>query len=60
MSRSFTQQLIGGIGRQAVVQRQKGNVSGSDGWIMIGLGVLLLPIPIIGIPLLIYGFTRLA
>jgi hypothetical protein len=40
-------------------ERQKGNDGKAAGWMMIGFGILTLPVPILGIPLIAMGIYKL-
>lgn len=59
MSLSFLQQVAGCAGKRAVMERQQGKASSANGFAMIAFGILLLPIPVIGIPLIILGIGKL-
>jgi hypothetical protein len=47
------------IGQAARKERLKGNESGATGFGLIAFGVLTLPIPILGIPLILMGIWKL-
>jgi hypothetical protein len=47
------------VGQALRKERAKGNVKGADGWGLIMLGIITLPIPIIGIPLIVAGAHKL-
>ena len=47
------------IGHQAAHERAKGNTSVANGLGLVATGFVLLPIPFIGIPLLIWGIIKL-
>jgi hypothetical protein len=51
--------LIHHCANAAKEARDKGESSKASGFMLIALGVFLLWIPIIGIPLIVYGFIRL-
>jgi hypothetical protein len=51
--------VIQAIGHAARKERQKGNHSGATGLMLIGFGIFTLPIPILGIPLIIMGIWKL-
>jgi hypothetical protein len=58
MAEDWIKHLIHGIGHSARHEREKGHHSAANGWIMIGIGVFLLPIPILGLPLLGFGIWK--
>jgi len=47
------------IGHMARQERKKGNDSKASGWMLIGFGILTLPVPLIGIPLIFMGIYKL-
>jgi hypothetical protein len=47
------------IGHMARRERKKGNDGKATGWMLIGFGVVTLPVPIIGLPLIIMGIYKL-
>jgi hypothetical protein len=51
--------VIQSLGHAARKERQKGNESGATGFGLIALGIFTLPIPILGIPLIIMGIWKL-
>jgi|GEM_PF-6979216 len=51
-------QAFRALGLHARKERKMGNHSTANGWIMIGVGVFLLPIPILGLPLLGFGIWK--
>ena len=59
MSNDFFRLLIRGLGNASRQERAHGNHGVADGLVMIGIGIFLLPIPIIGLPLLIMGIWKL-
>jgi len=55
----FWRSVFQSIGQSARRERRLGNHDKANGLVLIGLGIFLLPIPIIGIPLMIFGFRKL-
>jgi hypothetical protein len=51
--------VIHGIGHAIKAEHKKGNHGKANAWSLIVFGVFLLPLPIIGIPLLIAGIWKL-
>jgi hypothetical protein len=58
MSR-FIHHLVHAIGHGAKHARDKGEHDKANSLILVGIGIVLLPIPILGVPLLIWGLCRL-
>jgi hypothetical protein len=44
--------------KQAAAEREKGHPNKASAIMLIGSGLVLLPIPIIGLPLLIWGICK--
>jgi len=59
MSEDFMKHVFEAIGHTARHEREKGNHKKANGWILIGIGILLLPIPIFGLPLIGMGIWKL-
>lgn len=56
---SFQKHLIEGIAHASKHARAHGEGSKANGLILIALGIVTLWIPIIGVPLLIWGIVKL-
>lgn len=54
----FLHHLAHAIGHQSQHERKHGNSGGANGLAMIVLGIMFLPIPFIGIPLLLIGICK--
>ena len=59
MSHSPMKHFLHHLSHQASHERAKGNADGANGMALIGLGILLMPIPVIGLPLLVWGIVKL-
>jgi hypothetical protein len=51
--------VIQSLGHAARTERKKGNESGATGLGLTAFGIFALPIPILGIPLIIMGIWKL-
>jgi len=54
----FKHHLMHRIGDKAREFKEKGNSDGATGLTMVGLGMALAPIPIIGVPLMLWGGVK--
>ena len=59
MSVDLGRAVIQSLGNAARKERQKGNENGATGLGLIAFGIFALPIPILGIPLIIMGIWKL-
>ena len=59
MSNDWKRHLIHAISHSIRHERAHGNVGTANGLGYIALGIILLPIPIIGVPLLITGIWKI-
>jgi len=59
MSVDLGRAVIQSLGNAARKERQKGNHDGATGFMLIAFGIFTLPIPILGIPLIIAGICKL-
>ena len=59
MSVDLGKAVIQSLGNAARKERQKGNHTGATGLALIAFGIFTLPIPILGIPLIIMGICKL-
>lgn len=48
------------LGHQAQHERKQGNTGRANGLLMIGMGIAFMPIPIVGLPLLVMGLCKSA
>lgn len=55
---NLLQRLVCILARESSRERTKGNVSKANGMALIVLGIFLLPFPIIGLPLIVYGLVK--
>lgn len=51
--------IVQSLGHAARHERKKGNESGATGCALIAFGIFTLPIPILGIPLILMGIWKL-
>jgi len=59
MPEDWLKHVVDAIGHTSRHEREHGNHNAANGWLMIGLGILFLPIPIIGLPLIGMGIWKL-
>lgn len=59
MSKSILEQVMHHVAHQAGHARQQGKKDQANAMAMIAFGIFLLPLPIIGVPLLIWGLVKL-
>ena len=59
MSQEFLNHLSKHLAHAAGHERSHGNRAGANGLAFLAFGVLLLPIPFIGIPLIVIGLRKL-
>jgi hypothetical protein len=59
MSVDLGRVVIQSLGNAARKERQKGNHNGATGLMLIAFGICTLPIPILGIPLIISGICKM-
>lgn len=59
MSHTPLKHFVHHLSHQASRERAKGNAEGANGMALIGLGIVLMPIPVIGLPLLVWGIVKL-
>lgn len=55
MSADHMKHFIHSIGHASQHERAKGNKGKANGLLLIGTGMLFLPVPFIGLPLIIWG-----
>lgn len=55
MSHDPMQHVLHALGHSSRHEREKGHTKRANGLILIGMGLVLLPIPIIGLPLIVWG-----
>lgn len=58
MSNHLGHSFMHALAHQAHKERHKGNHSRANGIWLILLGFFLLPVPIVGVPLMIWGFAQ--
>ena len=58
MSNHNTHHMMHALKHQIDREKAKGNTSGANALALIGLGIVLLPVPFIGLPLLIWGIVK--
>jgi hypothetical protein len=51
--------VIESLGHASRQERRKGNYSRANGLALIAFGIFLLPIPVIGVPMMIAGLVKL-
>jgi hypothetical protein len=50
--------MLHAVGHQAHHERHAGNTKGANALVLFGVSLLLMPIPIVGIPLMIYSIAK--
>lgn len=58
MSQGIQHHIMHALGHTIHKEREKGNTETANALGLIGLGIVLLPVPFIGIPLLIWGGVK--
>ena len=56
---NLTKAVLRSVGQVAQRERRQGNHGKANGIVMITFGIFLLPIPIIGLPLILYGIKQM-
>ena len=50
--------ILHAVGHQAQHERHNGNTNGANALVLFGVSLLLMPIPFVGIPLMIYAIAK--
>ena len=58
MSHGMKHQIMHALGHGARHEREKGNSESATGLTMVGIGMALMPIPIVGLPLMLWGGVK--
>jgi hypothetical protein len=58
MSHNPLQHLLHALGHVSRHEREQGHPKRANGLLLIGFGIVTLPIPIIGLPLIVWGIIN--